>query len=109
MLDIGRVCLKTAGRDAGKKCVIVDILDKNFVMIDGETRRRKTNISHLEPLDAMLEIEKGADNAAVVAAMRKSGIEVADKKPKAEAAAVEKPKKVRKVKASAKEKPAKKK
>lgn len=99
MLDIGRVCLKTAGRDAGKKCVIVDILDKNTVMIDGETRRRKTGISHLEPLDATIEIEKGADNAAVVAAMRKAGIEVDGKKPKSEEKPVEKPKKVRKVKA----------
>ena len=50
MIDIGRVCIKLAGRDAGKKCVIVGILDDKTVMIDGETRRRKCNILHLEPL-----------------------------------------------------------
>jgi len=43
----GRICVKTAGRDAGLKCVIVDVLDDKFVLIDGETRRRKCNILHL--------------------------------------------------------------
>ena len=27
MFDIGRVCMKIAGRDAGKKCVIIDVVD----------------------------------------------------------------------------------
>ncbi|WP_457611716.1 KOW motif-containing protein, partial [Methanocaldococcus sp.] len=34
-IEIGRVCIKTLGREAGNTCVIVDILDKNFVLIDG--------------------------------------------------------------------------
>jgi len=33
--DIGRVCVKTMGREAGNYCVIVDIIDKNYVIIDG--------------------------------------------------------------------------
>ena len=28
MIDVGRVCVKTAGRDAGRKCVVVEIVDK---------------------------------------------------------------------------------
>ncbi|MAG08197.1 50S ribosomal protein L14e, partial [Candidatus Woesearchaeota archaeon] len=47
--QIGRLVVKTAGRDAGKKALIVDSLDKSHVLIDGETRRRKCNIAHLEP------------------------------------------------------------
>ncbi|MGC8543565.1 MAG: KOW motif-containing protein, partial [Vulcanisaeta sp.] len=30
VFDIGRVCVKVAGREAGRKCVIVDIKDENF-------------------------------------------------------------------------------
>ncbi|RLG55185.1 MAG: 50S ribosomal protein L14e, partial [Candidatus Hydrothermarchaeota archaeon] len=49
-IEIGRVCVKTAGREAGKRCVIVDIIDKNFVLVDGpEVQRRRCNIKHLEP------------------------------------------------------------
>lgn len=38
-MEIGRVCIKIAGRDAGMKCVVVEQLDNNFVLIDGQTRR----------------------------------------------------------------------
>ena len=58
MIEIGRLCLKIAGRDAGKKCLIVDILDHKFVLIDGETRRRKCNALHLEPMNQSIKIEK---------------------------------------------------
>ena len=60
MIEIGRLCVKIAGRDADLKCVIIDVLDDNFVMIDGETRRRKCNILHLEPLKNVIKIKKNA-------------------------------------------------
>ena len=41
MIEVGRLCVKIAGRDAGKKCVITELIDEKLVMIDGETRRRK--------------------------------------------------------------------
>ena len=47
MIEIGRIVIKTAGRDAGREAVIVDILDDNYVLIDGNVRRRKCNILHL--------------------------------------------------------------
>ncbi len=86
MIHIGRVCIKIAGRDAGKRCVIVDVLDKSFVLIDGETRRRKCNILHLEPLDLVVEIEKGAGREAVAEALKKEGIVLRETKPKNPAA-----------------------
>ena len=39
--DIGRVCLKTAGRHAGKKVVIVSELEDKYVTIDGPKIKRK--------------------------------------------------------------------
>jgi len=95
MLSIGRLCVKTCGRDAGKKCVIVDVLDNNFVMIDGATRRRKCNILHLEPLDKELKLSKGASHADVAAAFKAEGLEVFESKPKE---SKPRPKKMKKVK-----------
>ena len=68
MIEIGRVCVKLAGRDAGKKCVVVDFIDDNTVLIDGFTRRRKCNLRHLEPLEETLSIEKGASSDEVCSA-----------------------------------------
>jgi len=82
MIEIGRICLKIAGRDAGKKCVVVEVIDSKFVLIDGETRRRKSNIAHLEPLAQTLKISKGASHDKVVAAFKEIGIVVPEKKPK---------------------------
>jgi len=79
MIEIGRVCIKTAGRDAGKRCVIIEVLEKNFVLIDGETRRRKCNTSHLEPLQEKVEIKPGAPHEEVAKAL---GIKITEKKTK---------------------------
>lgn len=64
-MEIGRICVKTAGREAGRKCIIVDILDKNFVLITGpklvnKVKRRRVNIKQLEPTSEKIEIDKGA-------------------------------------------------
>jgi len=82
MIEIGRLCMKIAGRDAGKKCVIVEILDDKFVTIDGETRRRKCNVLHLEPLDEKIDVKKGASHADVSAAFTKIGLKARETKPK---------------------------
>ena len=93
-MEIGRICVKIAGRDAGKKGVIVDVLEKNFVLIDGGTRRRKCNILHLEPLDQTIKLKKGATHADVVKEFKKLGLDVWEKKSKK---AAKKPEKQRKV------------
>ena len=76
MFDIGRLCVKIAGRDAGNKCVIVDVIDKNFVMIDGSVRRKKVNIKHLEPLKDVLKLNKGASHEDVAAEFKKKKLDV---------------------------------
>jgi large subunit ribosomal protein L14e len=74
--DIGRVCVKTMGREAGNYCVVVDIIDKNYVIIDGLTiRRRRVNYKHIEPLPELVEIKKGAKHEDVEAAIKKAKLD----------------------------------
>jgi large subunit ribosomal protein L14e len=105
MFDIGRVCVKIAGRDAGMKCIIVDVIDEHYVMIDGQTRRRKCNIKHLEPLNQTVQINKNASAPEVVRVLKELNIVVDEKKPKTKVvkAKTERPKHIRK----RKEKPVK--
>lgn len=74
--EIGRVCVKTSGRDAGKRCVIVDLMDKNFALVTGPKqvsgiRRRRVNVNHLTPLEEKIAIEKGATDEQVAALVKK--------------------------------------
>jgi len=98
MFDVGRVCVKIAGRDAGRKCVIVDIVDANFVIVDGQTRRRKCNVRHLEPLDLVVKLAKAASHSVVASELKNAGIEVAERMPAKEKKA--RPKKQKKKKQS---------
>ena len=93
VIEVGRLCVKIAGRDAGKKCVIVDILDDNYVMIDGETRRKRCSIKHIEPLKETIKIKKKASHDVVVTAFKKLNIIIKPKKTKTKS---ERPRKVRK-------------
>ncbi|KKM27674.1 hypothetical protein LCGC14_1572360 [marine sediment metagenome] len=74
--DIGRLCVKTLGREAGYYCVIVDIIDKNYLLIDGlKVRRRRVNYKHIEPITETLEIKKGASHEELEAAIKKAKLE----------------------------------
>ena len=93
MIEIGRLCIKLAGRDAGLKCAVVDILDDKFVLIDGETRRRKCNILHIEPLKDVIKIKKKASHEEVKKEFEKLGLKIWETKPKQK---TERPRKKRK-------------
>jgi large subunit ribosomal protein L14e len=82
MFDVGRICVKIAGRDAGQKCVIVQVLDDRHVMIDGMTRRRKCNKIHLEPLSQTLDIKDKASHEDVAKAFKSLDLNVKTTKPK---------------------------
>ncbi len=74
--DIGRICVKTMGREAGNYCVIVDIIDKNYLLIDGlKVKRRRVNYNHIEPTTDMIEIKKGAKKKEVEEAIKKAKLE----------------------------------
>lgn len=72
---IGRVVIKLAGKEAGRTAVIVD-QSNNFVTIDGNLKRRKCNLVHLELTDKILDIKKGASTEEVHEAMKKAKIKV---------------------------------
>ncbi|MGM5480936.1 MAG: 50S ribosomal protein L14e [Nanobdellota archaeon] len=78
IFDIGRICVKLAGRDAGKRCAIVGNEDDGLVLIDGETRRRKCNPLHLEPTGDVLELSEGASHDDVLAAFKEFGVEISE-------------------------------
>ncbi len=96
MTEIGRLCVKLAGRDAGKKCVVVDDSDKTFVLIDGETRRRKCNVAHLEPLPKTLKVSKNASHEKVAEAFKSIGLKARETKPKKASSRPKRQKKVKK-------------
>ncbi|MDD5087086.1 MAG: 50S ribosomal protein L14e [Candidatus Nanoarchaeia archaeon] len=89
MFELGRLCVKIAGRDAGLKCVVVDVVDDSYVMIDGQTRRRKCNIKHLEPTDKILSVKKGASHEDILKELDKEGIKVKEKKKRSKKAKTE--------------------
>jgi large subunit ribosomal protein L14e len=77
-IEVGRICVKLTGREAGRKCVIVDIVDKSFVLVTGPKtvtgiKRRRANINHVEPLQDKLKIKRGASDEEVAEALKASG------------------------------------
>lgn len=74
VMEVGRVCVKIAGHEAGRRCVIVDVLDDNYVVVSGPgVKRRRCNILHLEPTDKKLDIERGATDDVVRGALESPG------------------------------------
>lgn len=77
-IEVGRICVKTFGREAGKKCIIVDLIDKNFVLVTGpksvnKVKRRKANVDHIEPTQEKIEIKRGAADEEIVEALKTAG------------------------------------
>ncbi|MCR6691244.1 MAG: 50S ribosomal protein L14e [archaeon YNP-LCB-003-016] len=78
-IEVGRICVKTRGREAGKKCVIVDIIDDKFVLVTGPksvsgVKRRRSNIKHLEPTEKKIEVKAGASDDEVMEALSKQNL-----------------------------------
>ncbi|MCD6421093.1 MAG: 50S ribosomal protein L14e [Thaumarchaeota archaeon] len=92
--EIGRIAVKVSGREAGKKCVIVDVIDKNFALVTGPrqltgVRRRRANIAHLAFTPHKIEIQKGASDEEVMKALEKANlIDYMKKKVRVEAKAL---------------------
>jgi len=78
-IEVGKICVKVVGREAGKKCVIVDLVDKNFALITGPktvngVKRRRANVEHLQPTTDCVGIKRGATDEEVSAALKTAGI-----------------------------------
>ncbi len=60
LIEIGRVCIKRYGRDAGSRAVITSVLDKGFVNVitaERSKRERKCNTKHLEMLGETVDVK----------------------------------------------------
>ncbi len=53
-IQVGRVCVKKKGADAGEEVTITKVIDGNFVMVkNAKGRESKCSILHLEPTSRM--------------------------------------------------------
>ncbi len=93
ILEAGRICLKTAGREAGKYCVVVEHVNDAFVLVTGPksvtgVKRRKCNIFHLQPTPEKFNIEPKSDDSKIEQMwmssdlVKKLGVTVPEKRTK---------------------------
>jgi large subunit ribosomal protein L14e len=77
-IEVGRICVKQAGRENGKKCVVIDVMDKSFVLVTGPkkitgVKRRRVNINHVMPLEDKVEVKRGASDEEVAQILEAAG------------------------------------
>jgi large subunit ribosomal protein L14e len=77
-IEVGRICMKVAGRENGKKCVIVDVMDKSFALITGPktvtgVKRKRVNLSHIMPLQDKVDLKRGASDDEVTSTLTAAG------------------------------------
>lgn len=79
LYEIGRICVKTMGREAGSLCIVIEKKDESYVLVTGPrqlsgVKRRNCNIRHLEPLETILTIAADADDEAIEKAIEEAGL-----------------------------------
>jgi large subunit ribosomal protein L14e len=84
VLEVGRVCMKIAGREAGKYCVVIkpagkDKDEKSFVLVSGPkmltgVKRRKANTEHLKATEHKIDIPDDAADDQIFSAYEKVGL-----------------------------------
>jgi len=77
-IEVGRICVKMAGRESGRKCVIVEVMDKSFVLVTGPkkvtgVKRRRVNINHVAPLEDTVQVKRGASDEEVTQMLEAAG------------------------------------
>ena len=77
-VEVGRICVKLAGRETGRKCVIIDVMDKSFVLITGPqkatgVKRRRVNLNHVKPLQDKIDIPRGASDEEIATVLKNAG------------------------------------
>lgn len=77
---IGRVVVKTTGRDAGLKAVVLMVYDDGYALVTGPKkltglRRRKVNVMHLLPTPHRINIPKESSDEEVLKTIKEAGLE----------------------------------
>ena len=96
MIKVGTVCTKTAGRENGNICIILENIDDIFVIVAGPSvRKKRCNVKHLSQLPRELVVSKGASQADASKLLADAGLveesEVSAPKKKADAKTPAKP------------------
>ncbi|MBU2496441.1 MAG: 50S ribosomal protein L14e [Nanoarchaeota archaeon] len=71
MFKTGLICKKIAGKEKGKVCIVLK-MEKDYVIVDGDCRKRKCSIKHLEPL-SFAEIKRDAPHDEVMKVLEAAG------------------------------------
>jgi large subunit ribosomal protein L14e len=77
-IEVGRICIKEVGRETEKKCVVIDVMDKSFVLVTGPkkvtgVKRRRVNINHVMPTQDKIDVKRGASDEEVTSALESAG------------------------------------
>ena len=77
-VEVGRVCLVNYGPDAGKLCVIVDIVDQNKCLIEGPpsmtgVARAVVPFKRLALTDLVCQISRSAKSSEVAKSLKVMG------------------------------------
>ncbi|MFH0715166.1 MAG: 50S ribosomal protein L14e [Candidatus Diapherotrites archaeon] len=65
LLEAGRVCMKTQGRSAGHKVVVIELKDGKAVVEGIGVKRKACSIRHLHPTPQKISISKNATHEQV--------------------------------------------
>eukprot|EP00462_Mataza_sp_D1_P001376 CAMPEP_0175093454 /NCGR_PEP_ID=MMETSP0086_2-20121207/3026_1 /TAXON_ID=136419 /ORGANISM="Unknown Unknown, Strain D1" /LENGTH=135 /DNA_ID=CAMNT_0016366427 /DNA_START=27 /DNA_END=434 /DNA_ORIENTATION=- len=77
-IEIGTVCCINYGPNAGKICVVLDVMDSNKVLADGPTsgvERGLVSLRHLSITPIKVQVPRGAKTATLDKLMKKQEID----------------------------------
>ncbi|MDP7260758.1 MAG: 50S ribosomal protein L14e [archaeon] len=75
MIDVGRVCTKTAGRENGNICLVIENIDDIFAIVAGPSvKKKRCNVKHLSQLPRKLLVSKGASQADASRILAEAGL-----------------------------------
>jgi large subunit ribosomal protein L14e len=71
-MEVGQICIKTKGREAGRKVVVLSKAKNGRVLVDGtKVKRKECNVLHLFPTNKKIDVKSEAKHEDVVKALEK--------------------------------------
>ena len=80
MLNVGDIVVKIVGRESGRYCVIVEKVNDSFVVIDGDVKKRKCNVKHLEPTGKSIKVDKNIKKEDIIKELIANKFKIKEKK-----------------------------
>ncbi len=70
-MEIGQVCIKTRGREAGRMVVVLSKVKAGKVLVDGsKAKRKQCNVLHLFPINEIVKVKEEESHEGVVKALK---------------------------------------